>query len=181
MIHQEACERAGFDYVGLDRKGAVGLLGDAHALPFADATFPFVLSIAVLEHLRYPLRAIAEVARVLEPGGIFLGTVAFLEPWHSASYYHHSLLGASNTLATAGLEVDFVAPSDTWSVVDAVTQMQRLPVTGKPFRWALSGAARAQRRVWRLLSLLRQGNRSRWERYVAHTTGAVVFRARRPR
>lgn len=44
---------------------------DARALPFADASFPFVYSVSVLEHIGDDgdTRAIREIARVLKPGG----------------------------------------------------------------------------------------------------------------
>ena len=50
-------------------------------LPFADASFDVVTMLAVLEHLAYPEAIVAEVFRVLKPGGMFVGTepVAELE------------------------------------------------------------------------------------------------------
>jgi len=46
--------------------------GGAAALPFRDATFDAVVACLVFEHIREVDEAIAEVARVLEPGGRFL-------------------------------------------------------------------------------------------------------------
>lgn len=43
--------------------------GDALRLPFADATFDAVLSICAIEHFDDGPRALAEMARVLKPGG----------------------------------------------------------------------------------------------------------------
>ncbi len=43
--------------------------GDAHALPFADASFDLVYCRYVLEHLADPGRALTEMRRVLRPGG----------------------------------------------------------------------------------------------------------------
>ncbi|MFN8389959.1 MAG: methyltransferase domain-containing protein [Bdellovibrionota bacterium] len=43
---------------------------DAYELPFSDASFDAVFAYAVLWHLREPLRALAEIRRVLRPGGI---------------------------------------------------------------------------------------------------------------
>ena len=45
---------------------------EAAALPFADGTFDCVLACLVFEHISMVDEAIAEVARVLEPGGRFL-------------------------------------------------------------------------------------------------------------
>jgi SAM-dependent methyltransferase len=46
--------------------------GDVQRLPFADASFDAVLASHVMEHLPRPDEALAEVARVLKPGGRFL-------------------------------------------------------------------------------------------------------------
>jgi SAM-dependent methyltransferase len=45
--------------------------GDVQRLPFADASFDAVLASHVMEHLPRPDEALAEVARVLKPGGRF--------------------------------------------------------------------------------------------------------------
>ena len=51
------------------------LVGNAYALPFADASFDAVFSHALLEHLSAPPRAVGEFKRVLRPGG-WLGVCA---------------------------------------------------------------------------------------------------------
>lgn len=43
---------------------------DVQELPFADASFDAVFAHAVLQHVREPLRALAEMHRVLKPGGV---------------------------------------------------------------------------------------------------------------
>src|SRR5689334_6625134 len=69
-------EFLGHTYVGIDVPGSrAEVIGDAHDLPFPDNDFDVVFSYAVFEHLYNPFVAIAEVARVLKPGGIFLGSV----------------------------------------------------------------------------------------------------------
>ncbi len=47
-------------------------VGSAEAIPFADGTFGVVIIKHVVEHLRDPERAIAELGRVLAPGGILI-------------------------------------------------------------------------------------------------------------
>ncbi len=109
--HREAVERAGFTWAGMDfANKRAPFLADAHALPFADQSFGFVVSVAVLEHLRQPYVALSEIARVLRPGGRFIATMAFLEPFHKDSYFNISHLGALSLLDHAGLTPLAVAP-----------------------------------------------------------------------
>jgi len=77
--------REGFEVTGLDasqgsievaaRHDATGkaqyLLGDALRLPFPDACFDAVCAMDFLEHVEDPAKAVAEMARVLKPGGTF--------------------------------------------------------------------------------------------------------------
>jgi SAM-dependent methyltransferase len=53
--------------------------GDIEAMPFADASFATVLCTEVIEHVPDPAKAIAEIRRVLRPGGTFIGST----PAHS--------------------------------------------------------------------------------------------------
>lgn len=73
-----------FEIVDYDTTDVVGV---GTALPFQDATFDAVLSIAVLEHVRDPFRCAAEIVRVLKPGGTLFCNVPFLSPLHA--YPHH--------------------------------------------------------------------------------------------
>ena len=53
-------------------QGVVDVWGDGQRLPFANGRFDTVLSLEVLEHLPDPDRCVAELARVLAPGGTLL-------------------------------------------------------------------------------------------------------------
>ena len=57
-----------------------GRISDAGRIPYSDASFDFVFSDNVLEHLAEPRMVFSEVARVLTPGGVFM----FKTPnkWH---------------------------------------------------------------------------------------------------
>ena len=53
--------------------GYAGLAeGDVHHLPFKSAAFSAVLTSNALHHFPDPYRAMAEIARVLKPGGVFI-------------------------------------------------------------------------------------------------------------
>jgi SAM-dependent methyltransferase len=58
------------------RAGLPRVCGRGEALPFANQRFDLVIGLWLLEHLADPARVLAEVARVLAPGGHFL----FLTP-----------------------------------------------------------------------------------------------------
>lgn len=49
--------------------------GDVEALPFEDASFGTVLCTEVIEHIPDPSAALAEYRRVLQPGGVLIGSV----------------------------------------------------------------------------------------------------------
>ena len=70
----------------LERTPEVDILADGHALPFRDATFDAVISEAVLEHVRAPERVVAEIYRVLKPGGKVCIAVPFLQGYHAAPH-----------------------------------------------------------------------------------------------
>jgi SAM-dependent methyltransferase len=71
--------------VATDRGGGVFAQAGAVGLPFADATFDAVVACLVFEHIRDVDDAIAEVARVLRPGGRF------------AFFLNHPLLQTPNS------------------------------------------------------------------------------------
>lgn len=55
---------------------------DMQSLPYDDATFDFVISDQVIEHLEDPKRAVGESWRVLKPGGIAIHTTCFMNFIH---------------------------------------------------------------------------------------------------
>jgi uncharacterized protein YbaR (Trm112 family) len=59
------------------------IVGDLHAIPLRDASVDTVVSIAVLEHTRYPWVVAQEFYRVLKPGGFGVIAVPFLQPQHA--------------------------------------------------------------------------------------------------
>lgn len=81
----EAGELAGDTFAG-------ALRGDATRLPFASASFDRVITSEVLEHIPDDVAALAEMARVLKPGGAFAATVpAWLSEtinWRLSDEYH---------------------------------------------------------------------------------------------
>jgi SAM-dependent methyltransferase len=87
------------------RTDAEFVVFDGISLPFADGSFDAVYCKQVLEHVRAPAPLLAEVARVLRPGGLFAGSTSQLEPFHSLSTWNYTPYGLSLLLADAGLPV----------------------------------------------------------------------------
>ena len=108
---QFAVEQKGYNWIGVDIEGEeADILADAHSLPFKSNTFSVSVSLRVLEHLQYPLLALFEVKRVTKPNGLFCGNVAFIEPYHGNSVFHHSPTGVLSSLETAGFNVKQISP-----------------------------------------------------------------------
>src|SRR5437588_40175 len=78
----------GRDFIGCDlfEGPNVDRIEDVHRLSFADNTVGSVVSVDTLEHVADPLRAVAEMHRVLRPGGLCaIASVMFFwiheHPW----------------------------------------------------------------------------------------------------
>ena len=63
----------------------VDLVADGHDIPFPDETFDLIISQAVLEHVKRPRRVVAEMLRVLKPGGLIFVDVPFIANVHMYS------------------------------------------------------------------------------------------------
>jgi len=103
-------------YVAIDRGvgdgawdyGRLDATSDLERVPFAGASFDLVLCTETLEHLARPARVLAELRRVLAPGGTLALTVPFLHPVHQAphDYYRYTPYGLRHLLGEAGFEVE---------------------------------------------------------------------------
>ncbi len=146
-LQRGVLQELGYVYYGVDFASTVADdLVDAHALPYCDNLFDVVLSVAVLEHLAQPFKALDEVYRVLKPSRLFIGTVAFLEPFHDNSFFHFSHLGLWAALQSTGFAVETILSIPGWHVARAQVEMgfgSRLPrwltiLLSQPFAWALA-------------------------------------------
>ena len=66
------------------------VVGDAHHLPFREATFDRVFAFNVFEHLADPTTAAREIHRVLKPGGGVVIHTAFLQALHEEPHHFYN-------------------------------------------------------------------------------------------
>jgi SAM-dependent methyltransferase len=64
----------------------VGVVCDAHDLPFVDASFDAAICQAVLEHVIDPARVADEIRRVLRPDGLVYSEVPFMQQVHAGAF-----------------------------------------------------------------------------------------------
>lgn len=89
-------------------------------LPFRDSSFDLIYSHQVLEHVRHPEIVLAEIKRVLEKGGKFIGQTSQLEPYHSFSLWNFTVYGFKKIVEDAGLKLVKIRPA-----LDGITLIRR--------------------------------------------------------
>jgi SAM-dependent methyltransferase len=87
------------------------LSADAHALPYRDAAFDAVVNVSMLEHLHSPGLAIAEMVRVLAPGGVLALGFPCRNPWMDAFF------------RLLGYKPREIHPSSHRDILDSVRQL----------------------------------------------------------
>jgi SAM-dependent methyltransferase len=87
-------------------------LYDGKKLPFEAATFDTVVCMEVLEHTPEPAALVAEMARVLRPGGVVILTAPFAFRLHEEpyDYFRFSPHGLASIMGKAGLRIDAIRP-----------------------------------------------------------------------
>jgi SAM-dependent methyltransferase len=82
----------------------VNVRGNLESLPFPDCAFAAAINIVTLEHVRNPACVLAELARVLEPGGRLLlaAPLEWEEHQQPHDYYRFTRYALKDLLARAG-------------------------------------------------------------------------------
>ena len=132
----------------------VDLAANAYQLPFPDAAVDGIHCEAVLEHLEFPDRAVAEMHRVLRPGALLFAATPFLQPYHAYPdhYQNFTLRGHRRLFERAGFHVldagTCVGP--TFALVDLMANYVREFTPGRLPARILERALRIAGRALRL-------------------------------
>lgn len=107
----------------IDPKRLPDTVGDAHSLSFDDNSFEFILCTEVLEHLHTPQQAIAEMKRVLQPGGTLILTTRFVFPIHDApqDYFRYTKYGLQYLFQDWEM-IELIPETQTMSAIGALMQ-----------------------------------------------------------
>jgi SAM-dependent methyltransferase len=124
-------ERPEVAYIGLDidprhfpapgasTAGARFVEASAHSIPLEEASVDMVVSFNALEHIPDPARVLAQVARILRPGGVFF--TQFGPPWHAPFGPHlvrHTGLPHVHHVFPDAVVGEFVGRSDAYMTVN---------------------------------------------------------------
>lgn len=122
------------DWPGTVHEGARGadVVADLHDLPITDGSVDAVLCTEVLEHVAEPDRVLAELARILRPGGSVLITVPFVGGLHEEphDHYRYTSHGLRGLLGRAGFTDIEVEPlTGYWATLSHVLRHATLNTT----------------------------------------------------
>lgn len=137
-------ESVGGEWIGVEpfEGGEHTVVGRAEDLPFEDNTFDVAIMDAVLEHVPDVAASFTEVARVLKPGGIFIGYVAFMECFHEISYSHISFKALEHYSTVNNMKLEKISGGSGFGI-DYHTKVILYPIRarllGKFIAWNIRG------------------------------------------
>ena len=125
-------------YTSLDyevRSQRLGVQGDGQRLPFAANTFDTLISVDVLEHVPHPWEMLAEIERVLAPGGCAILVTPFFFWAHEepADFYRLSKYGLA--LLCRELELEVVSMEPTCGFIASLGLLGTVAITRLLHRW----------------------------------------------
>jgi len=125
-------------YLGLDLdnntlyRNSPDITWDGETIPLPGDSVDCVTATEVLEHCPKPGSTLAEIFRVLQPGGIFFFTVPFLWPLHDAPHdqYRYTPFALERLLVEAGFVQTRLRPMSGWDI--SLAQMLGLYLRRRP-------------------------------------------------
>jgi SAM-dependent methyltransferase len=142
--------------------GGNTVVADAENLPFPDNHFDVAIMHAVMEHIPDVSAAIKECARVLKPGGVLVGYVAFMECFHEISYSHISFKALEHFANKYGMKLEVISGGRRFGL-DYHRQVLFYPIPVKWLRPFLAWTTRTwiwlkSRLAWLALRFIRREN-----------------------
>jgi len=85
----------------------IDIVGNVLNPPFKDGEFDTVISTQVLEHVEKPWIVVAQIGRILKPGGICIMTASFLVPYHADphDFFRYTTEGMVSLFKNEGFEI----------------------------------------------------------------------------
>jgi len=127
------------DWLGLDiacspevnmrhRSDAAFCSYDGTHIPLEANSVDLIFCRQVLEHVKKPQVLLQEIKRILKGGGLFIGSVSQMEPYHSYSIFNWTAWGVKTHFEEAGLRVKEIRPG-----IDGLTLMMWYLTNGRFF------------------------------------------------
>jgi uncharacterized protein YbaR (Trm112 family) len=117
--------------------GGVGVVGDAHKLPFRDDCLDGALIQGVLEHVRDPAQVVAEIHRTLKPGAPVFAEVPFIQHYHldPVDYRRWTHFGFEQLFSAFTTEESGVAAGPASALTDMLTEFPALVFRSPTLYW----------------------------------------------
>ncbi len=95
-----------------EKRTNVDIFSPLHEIPRPEGTFDCILCLAVLEHVANPVEVMAELFRVVKPGGVVIASVPFLQPEHKVptDFQRYTKDGLTLLFVNTGFSVEEVRP-----------------------------------------------------------------------
>lgn len=115
----------------------VGVVGDAHKLPFRDDSLDGALIQGVLEHVRDPIQVVEEIFRALKPGAPVFAEVPFIQHYHldPVDYRRWTHYGFEKLFAGFTCDDVGVAAGPASALTDMLTEFPALLFRSPALYW----------------------------------------------
>ena len=115
----------------------VGVVGDAHKLPFRDGSLDGALIQGVMEHVRDPFQVVAEIFRTLKPGAPVFAEVPFIQHFHldPVDYRRWTHYGFEQLFANFTCDDAGVAAGPASALTDMLTEFPALLFKSPALYW----------------------------------------------